>query len=159
MNAEEKETSFDIWRLVTTIYRTWYKEAEKELANEDVSLMEYRILRQLSETGQQPMVTIAEANMITQGWVTSLIDRLEKRKYVERVRSTVDRRIVNINATEEGIKFYKKVVDIHEGFVANTLDFLPYDEKTTLRATLAQIQNHLMHKDRDEETTPYTSVE
>lgn len=143
MNSEGKEASFEIWRLVMGIYRNWYRNAEKELAKEDVSVMEYRILRQLSEIGPQPMVKLADENYITQGWVTSLVDRLESKKYVERIRSNIDRRVVNISATEEGIHFYKKIVDIHEEFIARTLEFMEEGTKSELKTILLQIENHL----------------
>lgn len=147
MNQESKDLSFEIWRLVMTIYRTWYRYAEKELAQEDVSVMEYRILRQLSDTGPQPMVKLAEENFITQGWVTSLVDRLESKKYVERIRSSVDRRVVNISATEEGVHFYHKIVKIHEDFVARTLETLDDPNKNQLKNLLLKVENILLGKD------------
>lgn len=155
MNNNSKETSFEIWRLVMGIYRTWNRNAEKELAQEDVSVMEYRILRHLSESGPQPMVKLAEMNYITQGWVTSLVDRLESKKYVERVRSNTDRRVVNIGATEEGVRFYEKIVDIHEEFIARTLEFMDEDSKGQLKALLLQIDHHL----KGEESPPNDPLE
>lgn len=147
MNTEEKESSFEVWRLVTSIYKVWYREAERRLSNEDVSIMEYRILRQLTESGPQPMVKLAERNMITQGWVTSLIDRLETRKYVERVRSNTDRRVVNIGATYDGTMFYKKIMELHEAFIAKTLEFMDQDDKSKLKSLLLRIEDQLMNKD------------
>lgn len=146
MTNDNKETSFEVWRLVTSIYRIWYRNAEKELAKEDVSVMEYRILRQLVESGPQPMVKLADQNLITQGWVTSLVDRLESRKYVERVRSSTDRRVVNIGPTDAGIKFYKNVVELHEDFVAKTLDFMDETNRAHLKALLNEVEEHLIDK-------------
>lgn len=151
MDQENKDSSFEIWRLVMTIYRTWYRNAEKELAEQDISVMEYRILRQLSESGPQPMVKLAEENYITQGWVTSLVDRLESKKYVERVRSSSDRRVVNISATEEGINFYKKIVKIHENFVARTLEYMDLDTKLELKTLLQKVEEKLLEKEKMED--------
>lgn len=145
-----KETSFEIWRLVMGIYRTWNRNAEKELAMEDVSVMEYRILRELSENGPQPMVKLAEMNHITQGWVTSLVDRLESKKYVVRVRSNTDRRVVNIGATDEGVRFYEKIVDVHEEFIAKTLEFMDDKTKGELKTILLQIDDHLKQQENPE---------
>lgn len=144
MDTQNRETSFEVWRLMNSIHRIWYREAERKLANAGLSIMEYRILRQLSEKGPQPMVKLADTNMITQGWVTSLIDRLETRMYVERVRSNLDRRVVNITATEKGRDFYREIMEVHEDFIASTLEFMPLSEKESLRNLLHVIEDQLL---------------
>lgn len=144
MDARNRETSFEVWRLMNSIHRIWYREAERKLANAGLSIMEYRILRQLSENGPQPMVKLADSNMITQGWVTSLVDRLESRMYVERVRSNMDRRVVNISATEKGREFYREIMELHEDFIASTLEFMPLPDKESLRTLLYRIEDQLL---------------
>lgn len=144
MDNRDRDTSFEIWRLMNSIHRIWYREAERKLANAGLSIMEYRILRQLSEKGPQPMVKLADTNMITQGWVTSLVDRLESRSYVERLRSNLDRRVVNISATEKGREFYRNIMEVHEDFIASTLRFMPLPDKETIRALLYRIEEHLL---------------
>lgn len=145
MTENSREASFEIWRLVTSIYRMWYREAEKRLTNAGLSIMEYRILRQLTETGQQPMVNLAEKNMITQGWVTSLVDRLEMKGYAERVRSSTDRRIVNITYTPKGLEFYKGIMEMHEEFIARTLEFMEPAERDNLRSLLCKVEDQLLN--------------
>ena len=140
MNPENNNTSFEIWRLVTSIYRKWYREAEKRLINNGLSIMEYRILKRLVEDGAQPMVKLAESNMITQGWVTSLVDRLEMKDYVERIRSNTDRRVVNIAATPKGTEFYRKIMELHEEFISKTLNFMDSSDMETLRGLLKRVE-------------------
>ena len=40
MKTENNNASFEIWRLVTSIYRKWYREAEKRLINNGLSIFE-----------------------------------------------------------------------------------------------------------------------
>ena len=145
MKTESNNTSFEIWRLVTSIYRKWYREAEKRLINNGLSIMEYRILKQLVEVGAQPMVKLAESNMITQGWVTSLVDRLEMKDYVERIRSNTDRRVVNIAATKKGTEFYRKIMELHEEFISKTLNFMDSSDMETLRSLLKRVEEQLLY--------------
>ncbi len=145
MNPENNNTSFEIWRLVTSIYRKWYREAEKRLINNGLSIMEYRILKRLVEDGAQPMVKLAESNMITQGWVTSLVDRLEMKDYVERIRSNTDRRVVNIAATPKGTEFYRKIMELHEEFISKTLNFMDSSDMETLRVLLKRVEEQLLN--------------
>ena len=144
MKTEKNNTSLEIWRLVTSIYRKWYREAEKRLINNGLSIMEYRILKRLVEDGAQPMVKLAESNMITQGWVTSLVDRLEMKNYVERIRSNTDRRVVNIAATSNGTEFYRKIMELHEEFIAKTLNFMEPRDLETMRELLSRVEEQLL---------------
>ncbi len=145
MTAESNNISFEIWRLVTSIYKKWYREVEKRLINNGLSIMEYRILKRLLENGAQPMVKLAESNMITQGWVTSLVDRLELKGYVERIRSNIDRRVVNIAATQKGTEFYRKIMELHEEFISRTLSFMDHSDMEVLKGLLGKIEERLLN--------------
>ena len=145
MTAESNNISFEIWRLVTSIYKKWYREVEKRLINNGLSIMEYRILKRLLENGAQPMVKLAESNMITQGWVTSLVDRLELKGYVERIRSNIDRRVVNIAATQKGTQFYRKIMELHEEFISRTLSFMDHSDMEVLKGLLGKIEERLLN--------------
>lgn len=145
MKTENNNASFEIWRLVTSIYRKWYREAEKRLINNGLSIMEYRILKQLVEVGSQPMVKLAESNMITQGWVTSLVDRLEMKDYVERIRSNTDRRVVNIASTKKGTEFYRKIMELHEEFISKTMSFMEHSDMEVLKGLLSRVEEHLLN--------------
>lgn len=158
MTTESNNTSFEIWRLITSIYRKWYREVEKRLTNNGLSIMEYRILKRLLENGPQPMVKLAESNMITQGWVTSLVDRLELKGYVERIRSNTDRRVVNIAATRKGTEFYRKIMELHEEFISRTLSFMGHSDMVVLKDLLGKIEEHLLNSTQLLDETTQRSV-
>ena len=158
MTTESNNTSFEIWRLITSIYRKWYREVEKRLTNNGLSIMEYRILKRLLENGPQPMVKLAESNMITQGWVTSLVDRLELKGYVERIRSNTDRRVVNIAATRKGTEFYRKIMELHEEFISRTLSFMDRSDMEVLKDLLGKIEEHLLNSTQLLDETTQRSV-
>ena len=159
MTTESNNTSFEIWRLITSIYRKWYREVEKRLTNNGLSIMEYRILKRLLENGPQPMVKLAESNMITQGWVTSLVDRLELKGYVERIRSNTDRRVVNIAATRKGTEFYRKIMELHEEFISRTLSFMGHSDMVALKDLLGKIEEHLLNSTQLLDETTQRSVQ
>lgn len=158
MKTENSNISFEIWRLVTSIYKKWYREVEKRLINNGLSIMEYRILKRLLENGAQPMVKLAESNMITQGWVTSLVDRLELKGYVERIRSNIDRRVVNIAATPKGTEFYRKIMELHEEFISRTLNFMDHSDMEVLKGLLGKIEERLLNSSQLLDETTQRSV-
>ncbi len=144
MSGTQKETSFEIWRLVTSIYKIWHRQVEKKLMAEGMSIMEFRMLKSLNEKGPQPMVKLAEANMISQGWVTNLIDRLEEKGYAQRIRDQQDRRVIKISSTGEGSSFYKAIKEVHERFIMQTLKFMDEKECKGLIETLHKIEDQLI---------------
>ena len=144
MSGTQKETSFEIWRLVTSIYKIWHRQVEKKLMAEGMSIMEFRMLKSLNENGPQPMVKLAEANMISQGWVTNLIDRLEDKGYAQRIRDQQDRRVIKISSTGNGSSFYKAIKEVHERFIMQTLKFMDEKEGKGLIETLHKIEDQLI---------------
>lgn len=63
---------------------------------------QHLVLRLLSRSGPQRMSDLAEELSINPGAVTAMVDRLEARDLVERVRDDEDRRIVRVSLTAEG---------------------------------------------------------
>ena len=58
--------------------------------------------------------------------MTGIIDRLEKKGYVERIRKEGDRRVVLINLTESGQALSKSIPDpIEKKFISELADLEP----------------------------------
>jgi len=143
MDEERKQSSLELWRLITSINKTWSRQVEKRLSDNGLSIMEFRILKTLNNQGPQPMIRLAEANMITQGWVTNIVDKLEEKGLVHRLRSQDDRRVINIVTTDRGRSFYRKIKDLHEKFIIDTLDFLAPEEMNKVKCILTRIEEQL----------------
>jgi MarR family 2-MHQ and catechol resistance regulon transcriptional repressor len=50
---------------------------------------------------------------MTSGTMTYVIDKLEKKNYIKRVRCSEDRRRIYIELTDEGISFWKEIIVKH----------------------------------------------
>ncbi|MEM3676126.1 MAG: MarR family transcriptional regulator [Thermoplasmataceae archaeon] len=148
----EDSLSMDILRLINSISRSWFKAGEKKIMDSGLSYMEFRILKTLNDHGSLPMVKLADLNSITQGWVTNLVDRLEKRGLAKRMRDMGDRRVIKIMATEAGNKLYCEVRTIYEKHVAQALAFLPVSEKEILVSILSKIEHKLASENGNEES-------
>ncbi|HZG30805.1 MAG TPA: MarR family transcriptional regulator [Ensifer sp.] len=83
---------------------------------------EYRCLRALMD-GPKTAGVLAQASGLTPAAATSMIDRLEKRGFVERQRDGADRRKVVVGmtkpASETLSKFYRPVADDVAAMLAN----------------------------------------
>jgi len=95
------------------------------------------MLFQLRLTGSLNITDISERFVVTPGAASSMCDKLEEAGLIERVRTTEDRRVVNIVLTEQG---NQRILRIFEAFPTSDLD--------KISGTLEQI-NDLMEQMMD----------
>ncbi len=95
------------------------------------------LLFQLRLTGSLNITDISERFVVTPGAASSMCDKLEEAGLIERVRTTEDRRVVNIVLTEQG---NQRILRIFEAFPTSDLD--------KISGTLEQI-NDLMEQMMD----------
>ena len=75
------------------------KELNKKF---QVSAPQLQSLLTLYANGPLPLSNIAKLIMVKSSTVTGIIDRLEQKGFVSRVRDSKDRRVINIELTEGG---------------------------------------------------------
>lgn len=101
---------------------------------ETLSQNQLILLLQLKINGGMKATEIADFFSVTPGAVTSMCDKLEKLNFVQRVRESEDRRVVNMKLTTEG---ERKVQEI---FLK-----LPQEKLTEIANVLTDV-NQLMQK-------------
>jgi DNA-binding MarR family transcriptional regulator len=77
-------------------------QADKELGRHDLTSAQWIPLLHLQNSGNSNVVELARWSNVDAGSMTRLLDRLEKKNLVKRVRSTDDRRVVQVELTPEG---------------------------------------------------------
>jgi DNA-binding MarR family transcriptional regulator len=74
----------------------------RRMAGGPVSLVHLQVLTALESDGPLPMRRLAEAMDVSQASATGIVDRMEDRGLVERLRDDEDRRVVRVALTETG---------------------------------------------------------
>lgn len=82
---------------------------DQELSRYDITHQQFSILMILSDTGCSTAADLARITCGDTGAMTRMLDRLEAKDVIRRVRSSADRRIVNIELTEAGRVFAGKM--------------------------------------------------
>ena len=82
------------------------------------------------------MSSIAKKLKITVGSLTTAMNSLVNKKYVERHRSEADRRVVYVKLTEKGVRAYHHHEDYHRQMTQAILDKLDEKELPVLVKTL-----------------------
>ena len=100
----------------------------------------YQILGTLITRGSLPISQIGKELHISKPNMTPLIDKLVKDKMVTRIRSKEDRRVVNIEITEEGKYFLLEARKVVEENIKENLSNLNDEELETLNESLENIK-------------------
>jgi len=95
-----KEIIYQIRRLIQA-RELYTKELNKKYS---VTAAQLNCLLSLHESGPLPLSHIAKLIMVKSSTVTGIIDRLEQKGLVERVRTSRDRRVITIQLTEAGTR-------------------------------------------------------
>jgi len=101
----------------------------KELSKHyQVSAPQLNCLLALHENGPLPPSHIARIIMVKSSTVTGIIDRLELKGLVTRLRNSPDRRIINIQLTKEGRRLAKNAPPPIQQKIVDGLKRLPKKE-------------------------------
>jgi DNA-binding MarR family transcriptional regulator len=95
--------------LIARVRVKLFEALDEELAPFDITAAQYVILVNLAN-GVDSASGLCKGVSYDPGAMTRMIDRLERKGFVRRVRSPEDRRVVNLALTEEGKAVYPKLV-------------------------------------------------
>ncbi len=101
----------------------------------ELSFTNSHILSMLDHHGQMPMSRVAEMLDVSLSNASGIVDRLEDRGLVERLRVPDDRRVVLVRATDAGRVALVRVDVLKDGLMQNLLDRL--DDSRLQRLALA----------------------
>ena len=104
-----------------------------------LTIPQVMVLNAIDTLGDVTVKRISDDVSLSQATVTTILNRLEDRALVERVRSQSDKRIVNARLTETG----KEVLEsspplLHEKFIER-FEGLEAEEKTRILASLRKV--------------------
>ena len=106
INAEQ--VSMQIIMRMRQIIQEMSKHSKLLLEKYKITTPQLICLHEVFEHGPISIGALTKIVFLNNSTVTGIIDRLEKRELVRRVRISKDRRQVHIEITEQGIEFIKK---------------------------------------------------
>ncbi|KXT75533.1 fatty acid biosynthesis transcriptional regulator FabT [Streptococcus sp. DD12] len=109
----------------------------------DVSLKEMHTIDIIGSRQDCTPSDIARELMITLGTVTSSLNRLEKKGYITRQRSTKDRRVIHLYLTRPGRLLFRLHARFHKEMVKRFTDGLGDDELKVLETGLLNLHHFL----------------
>jgi len=129
----------EVWRSFVDSWKRLQRAGEKNLVGADLTSAELRILRVLRDRGSCPMNRFSSETLLSQPTITGVVDKLEERGLVERVRNKEDRREILIAITQKGTAILAKGEDLHKAFVERSLSVLTAEEMEQLAVLMKKL--------------------
>ena len=125
--------------LVNLINEVWVLEGKAIITGEfrDLTNNDMHVIEAVGKGEGDNMSSIAKRLNVTVGTLTSSINRLVKKNYVERFRSEEDRRIVQVRLLDKGVLAFDHHAEYHRRMTEAVLAKLTEDEIPVLVKTLA----------------------
>ena len=112
----------------------------ERLVKQGVSMTHLHILSMLEHHGDLTMSHLADLLGVSYSNATGVIDRIEERGLVERVRDTVDRRVVIVRLTDQGRDRLNDVQLLKEDLLQKVLQRLDVNELRGVHAALGSLR-------------------
>lgn len=105
-----------------------------------ISMTHFHVLTLLRHHDAMPMGRLAEILDASMSSATGIIDRMEERGLVERVRVPDDRRVVMVRPTQTGLDLVDEAELVKSDVMAAALVRLPADRLDRMAAAVADLQ-------------------
>jgi DNA-binding MarR family transcriptional regulator len=96
----------------------------ERLVRQGISMAQLHVMNLLERHGEMPMSRLAEMIDVSDSNATGLIDRVEERGFVERIRVATDRRMVMVRLTATGRQILDDIEEGREQILGRVLDQL-----------------------------------
>jgi len=143
----------DIVKSIRRLVRAEYLDSQKMSKHYGLTGPQSLVLRLLIKKGALSSADLSRQMYVTPSNITGIIDRLEKKGLVERIRKQGDRRVALITLTQSGQKLGKTIPDPIEKKFINQLADLEPEHLQILAMTMNQILS-LTEPKGVQETTP-----
>ena len=114
----EENISMQIMMRLRQIIQEMSRHSKQLQEKYKITLPQLICLKEVADHGPIAIGALTQIVFINNSTVTGIIDRLEKRKLVQRIRISQDRRQVHVEITRAGIKFLEDApTPIHHRFI------------------------------------------
>ncbi|WML34865.1 MarR family transcriptional regulator [Clostridium sp. OS1-26] len=127
--------------LLTKAQHTVFQYLKANLAQFDVTPVQYGILKCLwDEDGQTPK-QIARTLSLDGSTITGILDRMENKNLVRRTPDPDDRRTLKVVITDQGLELRECIEEVIEEVNKHILKIFTFEEQEQLKKFLGQIAN------------------
>lgn len=140
--SEESAQSLKLFVVLTRALESIEKQIIKDIKSHGLNLTEFSVLELLYNKGEQPIQKIGQKILLASSSITYVVDKLEKKNYLERKACPDDRRITYAAITLEGKALMDEVFPKHVLAMDEIMGGLDLDEKKSAIGHLKKLGIH-----------------
>ncbi len=134
-----QEAALKLWVVLSRTREAIVEHLQADVARHDLTLMEFGILEALYHKGPMLLGDVQRRILVSSGGVTYLVDRLERKKLVERQVSPVDRRARYAALTPEGEALISRIFPQHATRIEYLMSELSAEEQKVVYPLLRRL--------------------
>ncbi|AIM27423.1 transcriptional regulator, MarR family [Metallosphaera sedula] len=143
----QRKLDVEVLVRISRVYRAVKREFNRRLESRGLNYIDFLILMTVKESPKS-MVYLAKEVLMTQAGITAAIDRLEEKGLVKRERDKEDRRIINVQITESGVRATEEAMQVYEEMALELMRDLGVEEKEKLIALLDILQEKILRQEK-----------
>jgi len=109
----------------------------------DISIKEMHTIDVIGKFSEATPSKVSKELMVTLGTVTTSLNNLERKGYVERIRSDQDRRVVYLHLTKKGRLVHRLHKRFHKAMVEKIIDGMSPEEMDVMGKGLTNLYQFL----------------
>ena len=138
----ERDIGVIAWMRLARVYHLIDRATVELVKRFDLTTAQFDVIAQVGAKEGRTQQELADALLVTKGNITQLLDRLEKRRLIER-RTEPGRRGKMLYLTDSGWNLNRQVVPAQEAMIAGLFDRLTGDDQMELNRILRQFNRAL----------------
>lgn len=146
--TENMDQSLKLYVVLSKAYRAIHDHVSKHIQSYGLNPTEFAVLELLYHKGHQPLQQIGGKILLASGSITYVVDKLEKKEFLERKACPNDRRVTHAAITEKGIQLMEDMFPKHKQYIDDALSILSEEEKTAVIETLKKLGLYVKNIDR-----------
>ncbi|MBD8004353.1 MarR family winged helix-turn-helix transcriptional regulator [Bacillus norwichensis] len=135
----EEELSLRLFIVLTRALNAIKKSVEEEIKSLGLNPTEFAVLEMIYSKGEQPIQKIGEKVLIASSSMTYVVDKLEKKKLIQRKACPEDRRITYATITQAGTDLLDAVFPEHKLALKEICAGLTTEEKKVMIKQLKKL--------------------
>lgn len=128
----------DIFNRILVLEEKWINQESMN----DLSIAEIHMLSTIAQREDAPMSSVAKQASLTNGTVTTMVKKLEKKGYVQRRQDADDKRIVRVILSDLGREANQNHDQFHRNFTGAVLQELEPGEREIFVKAISRVNQY-----------------
>ncbi len=128
-NKKKEDPSLKLFVVLSKAYRSVSDQVANDIRKNGLNTTDFGVLELLYHQGEQPLQKIGDKILLASGSITYVVDKLEKKEFIQRVPSASDRRITYAAITKKGEDLLNEIFPAHWKQIESITSGLTEEEK------------------------------